>query len=172
MSGGSLHFGAESYDDPAKAWLATSGHYLNNPPPGCIVCVVVRALGVDMLGHPIGIGDRLGICLLGRPVARRLPQDGSWCEITRFVLAPGLPKGTASAVLRWTFDECRRRRHIRTVIAYHDRTRHTGCIYRKAGMSKDGATSPTVQGRSWGSRPDRKSAALPPTSKRRWRIDL
>jgi hypothetical protein len=165
-----IHVGCESYDGSTKTWLAKSGHYLDNPPPGAILCAVVREQGADMLGHPIGVGDRLGLCLLGRPVARMLPQDGTWCEITRFVLVEGLPKGTASHVLRWVFDECRRRR-IATVISYHDRTRHTGCIYRKAGMRKDGATTPT-QGAAWGSRANRKSAALPPTPKRRWRIDL
>ena len=165
-----IHIGCESYDDATKAWLAKSGHYLDNPPPGAIMCAVVRSVGADLFGHPVGVGERLGLCLLGRPVARRLPQDGTWCEITRFVLVDGLPKGTASSVLRWVFDECRRR-GIKTVISYHDRTRHTGCIYRKAGMRKDGATVPT-KGGAWGTRANRKSATLPPTSKRRWRLDI
>lgn len=45
MSGAlSLHFSAESYDDSAKAWLAKSGHYLDNPHRGasCVLLCVRR----------------------------------------------------------------------------------------------------------------------------------
>ncbi len=40
-----LYICREPYDDDAKAWLGRSGHYLENPPPGCLFCVVVRGGG-------------------------------------------------------------------------------------------------------------------------------
>jgi len=57
------------------------------------------------------------------------------------------------------------------LIAYHDRTRHTGCIYKKAGFRKDGTSLYTGQ-LGWGSREGRQSATNPATPKRRWRLDL
>lgn len=166
-----LWIGRESYDDDAKRWLGRSGHYLENPPPGCILCIVVRdGGGQNLFGESAPSGPRLGLCLVGRPIARMLPQDGSVGEITRMVLLPGLPHGTASAVLRHA-GEVGRLRGMTSLIAYHDRTRHTGCIYRKAGFRKDGSTTPSA-GLAWGSRSGRVSADLPATSKRRWRLDL
>ena len=52
-----------------------------------------------LFGDTVAGGDLLGLCLVGRPVARMLPQDGSVGEVTRFVLLDGLPHGTASALL-------------------------------------------------------------------------
>src|SRR5207247_462034 len=94
-----------------------------------------------------------GLLLVGRPTAPKLPQDGSWGEITRLWLEPGLPHGTASAVIRFAIGLCRERGMSR-LISYHDRTRHSGCIYRKAGMRKDGITNPPANG--WASRPVRE----------------
>ncbi len=165
-----MHFGVVIYGTPERAWLDKVGkHYLQNAPPGCFFAVGVRASGADLLGHACGIGPLLGLCLLGRPVARRLPQDGTWAEITRMVLVAGLPHGTASEVLRFAATEARRR-GMQTLIAYHDRTRHTGCIYRKAGFRKDGTTDPQLGG--WATRPRRTSATYEATPKRRWRMDL
>jgi len=96
-----------------------------------------------------------------------LAQDGSVGEVTRMFLEPGLPHGTASAVLRFAADEARRR-GMERMIAYHDRTRHTGCIYRKAGFRKDGLAGP--KGGSWGTREGR--AETQNTPKRRWVLDL
>jgi hypothetical protein len=110
------------------------------------------------------------MCLVGRPVARMLPQDGSVGEITRMVLLPGLPHGTASRVLVAAADYAKAR-GMASLIAYHDRTRHTGCIYRKAGFRKDGATSAAL-GAGWGSRGGRTSAQYAATPKRRWRLAL
>ena len=108
-----------------------------------------------------------GICLLGRPIARMLPQDGTWAEITRMYLIPGLPKGVASDMLKFAFNRARDR-GTHTVISYHDRTRHSGCIYRKAGMRKDGIVD--TKGKGWNSRKGR--AETQRTPKRRWKIDL
>lgn len=162
--------GQESYTDEAKAWLGSSGHYLENPPPGCLFMVAVRQGVRGLFGDEVSGGERIGMCLIGRPVARALPQDGSWGEVTRFVLRDGLPHGTASEVLRVAITTARIRRLPRTIIAYHDRTRHTGCIYKKAGFRKDGTTQPS--GKGWGTRDGRTSAEYENTPKRRWRIDL
>ena len=164
-----IGFCLESYDDTAKAWLGRSGHYLQNPPPGCLFCVSVRRTAPDLFGTMTPSGERVGMVLVGRPVARMLPQDGSWGEITRLVLVDGLPHGTASNLLRFVFSSSWRR-GLSTVISYHDRSRHTGCIYRKAGMRKDGATTPS--GKGWASRDRPMSAQTGQTSKRRWRIDV
>ena len=158
-----------AYTASLRKWLNRQDHYLGNAPPGCMICVVVQS------------GLRLqGILLVGRPTAPKLPQDGSWGEITRLWLEPGLPHGTASAVIRFVIELCRKR-GMKRLISYHDRTRHTGCIYRKAGMRKDGITLSPAHG--WASRPSRelplfgiterrKSGYLVATPKRRWAIDL
>jgi len=164
-----LRFLPARYTAPLRRYLARSDHYLKNAPPGCLLCLTV------MDGWTVR-----GILLIGRPTARALPQDGTWGEVTRLYLEPGLPHGTASELLRASFDVCRAR-GIRTVISYHDRTRHTGCIYRKAGMRKWGTV--THMGQHWESREreeeglfgpvvGRKSGELEATPKRRWRIDL
>ena len=159
-----------SYGALEREWLDRKGqHYLQNAPPSCLFAVGVREAFVGLLGEPIGQGALLGLCLVGRPISPKLPQDGSVGEITRMVLLPGLPHGTASMVLRKAADLARAR-GIRSLLAYHDRTRHTGCIYRKAGFRKDGASQHV--GKGWATRPGRKSGALENTPKRRWRLDL
>lgn len=165
-----LWIGRDPYDDDAKRWLKRSGHYLDNPPPGCLFAVVVRAASDGLFGEPMPASAPLGMCLVGRPVARALPQDGSVGEVTRMVLLDGLPYGTASAVLRKAA-EYAQAMGMAKLIAYHDRTRHTGCIYRKAGFKKDGKTAP-ASGDGWGSRGGRKSAQYEATPKRRWALDL
>ena len=159
----------ESYSEEHRTMLRA--HYLAAPPPGCLVCLAIREVGAGLFGVDVGVGPLLGVLLLGRPVARMLPQDGSWAEITRLYLAPGLPHGTASATIRRAFDVARAR-GVATVISYHDRERHTGCIYRKAGMRKDGGTeAPRHLG--WASRPGRaQSVSSQSSPKRRWRIDF
>ena len=161
-------FIVEPYDNAAKAMLAASDHYLRNATPGALFAVMVRDMVPGLFGDDPG-GAWRGICLVGRPTARMLPQDGSWAEVTRLWLSPGLPHGTASAVLRHAF-EAARARGIEVVISYHDRTRHTGCIYRKAGMRRWGTMTPS--GAGWASRNRPASGAYKATPKRRWRIDL
>lgn len=162
-----LYFSREPYDDAAKIWLSKSGHYLDNPPPGCLFSIVARWPVAGLFGL-VGGPQRAGLVLVGRPIARALSQDGSVGEVTRLVCV-GAPHGTASALLRAAADEGRRRGMI-ALISYHDRTRHTGCVYRKSGFRKDGVTAPKPA--AWGSRPNRTSADYAPTSKRRWRLEL
>lgn len=158
----------EPYTHAMRAWLGQTDHYLGNPPPGAMFAVTVRELRPALFGD-LPTGPLLGAVVVGRPVAPRLPQDGSVGQITRMWLDPSLPHGTASNVLRltmWAAFE----RGCRSLITYHDRTRHTGCAYRKAGFRRDGVTYPGVLG--WGSRDGRASSELSPTPKRRWRVDL
>ena len=157
----------EPYCDEHRAML-TDSHYLALPPPGCLYALAVRPESPGLFG-PVGVGQLRGVCLVGRPVARLLPQDGTVGEVTRMVLSDGLPYATASCVLRRAAD-VGRARGMRSLIAYHDRTRHTGCIYRKAGFRKDGKS----EGRqSWGNRPGREqSARVARNPKRRWRLEL
>ena len=163
--------GVVSYDDEAKQWLGRTDHYLGNPPPGCLFAVGVRAFGPGLFGPTdVPVGPLLGLCLVSRPVARMLPQDGTVGEVTRLWLDPSLPYGSASRVLRHAADVARSR-GMEALISYHDRSRHTGCIYRKAGFRKDGTTTPS--GKGWGSRKRSDSAvSAGSTSKRRWRLDL
>jgi len=161
-----LYLAREPYDDDAKAWLARSGHYLDNPPPGALFCVVARRAVPGLFG-PVG-GGRVGMVLVGRPVARALPQDGSVGEVTRLVCVDA-PYGTPSALLRAAAEEATRR-GMAAIISYHDRTKHTGCVYRKAGFRKDGVVEPKPG--AWGSRTGRRSANYDAAPKRRWRLDL
>lgn len=156
------------YTKEVREWFGTTTHYLGNPPVGCLFAVGVSAPVQGLFGSEVG-GELLGICLVGRPVAPALPQDGSCGEITRMWLAPGLPYGTASRVLRYAAGIAKAR-GMDSLIAYHDRTRHTGCIYRKAGFKKDGTVN--VTGIGWGSRPGRASSEYENTPKRRWRLVL
>jgi GNAT superfamily N-acetyltransferase len=169
---GDLWIGFVRYDARAKAYLRASDHYLQNPPPGALFAIGVERLGLALFAD-VPVGDRtlVGLCVVGRPEARGLPQDGSTGEITRLHLAEGLPHGLASQVLGEAVDEARRR-GMSSLIAYHDRTRHSGCVYRKAGFRKDGSTRARTSG-GWSSRPCReRSAAAGLTPKRRWRLDV
>jgi len=156
----------EKYSNEHRDLLRNS-HYLAKPPPGAFFCLGVRRGQPGLVG-PIGTGPLLGCVLVGRPVAPKLPQDGTVGEITRLVLTPGLPYATASAVLRRAA-EVAKSRGMESLISYHDRTRHTGCIYKKAGFRKDGRSpgKPT-----WGNRPGRSSHDKGTTPKRRWRLEI
>ena len=164
----SVGFSVESYTDDIRDWLGRTDHYLDNPPIGCLYAVGVRLMVPGLFGS-VAAGPLVGLCLVGRPTARMLPQDGSVGEVTRLWLSPGLPHGTASACLRYAADVARSRGMV-ALISYHDRTRHTGCIYRKAGFRKDGTTRPSATG--WASRDRPASASAGSTPKRRWRLDL
>tara|TARA_R110002167_G_scaffold363715_1_gene584520 strand:+ start:1155 stop:1661 length:507 start_codon:yes stop_codon:yes gene_type:complete len=157
-----------SYGKAEREWLKKTSHYLANPPPGCLFAIGVSE-PIDGLFGPVFGGDLLGMCIIGRPVARALPQDGSCGEVVRMWLAPGLPYGTASEVLKYAA-LLAEKRGIKKLFAYHERGRHTGCIYKKAGFKKDIKTKPKVDG--WGSRPNRASAQYDSTSKRRWTMEL
>lgn len=85
--------GSVSYDDAAKAYLAASDHYLGQKPPaGAYFAIAVRRRGLSLFADvPTGEGPYLGLCVVGRPTARELPQDGTWAQVTRMHLLPGAP---------------------------------------------------------------------------------
>lgn len=147
-----------SYGINTEAWcyLRRSAHYLQNALPGALVAIGVREPGADLFGEPTGAGPLRGLLLLGRPIARVLPQDGTMAEITRLVLDDGFPKGTASNLIRFAL-ETAPKRGIRRVDALHDRSRHSGCVYRKAGMRKLSKTKSRTTG-GWESRNRSQSA--------------
>ncbi len=176
LAGNGLHAGVISYDDATKKWLAESGHYLEAPPPGALLAIGVSRMVTGLFGPTPG-PDRCGLALVGRPIARMLPQDGSVGELVRFVLVSGLPKHTASHVLRVTSSVFFGRGRGAKIIRYHDRARHTGCIYKKAGWKHDrgpdgtSVTRPGTRRGTWSSRAGREQAASSEaTSKRRWSI--
>lgn len=162
----SVGFVRESYSAEHRRLLSRS-HYLAAPPPGCLFAVAVRQLQPGLFGSE-PMGPLRGVLLVGRPIARMLPQDGSIGELIRVVLVD-CPYGTASKAIGYCAGVARAR-GMQALIAYHDRTRHTGCIYRKAGFRKDGASKPPV-GKGWGSRAGRR-VDVQSTSKRRWRLNL
>lgn len=167
-----LWIGPESYDERARVWLdVIGGHYLQNAPPGCLFAVGAYEGMPALFGELQPVGRRLGLLLVGRPVARGLPQDGSVGEVTRLVCV-GAPYATPSAMLKRAAELARARGMVR-LIAYHDRTRHSGCVYRKAGFRKDGVVAPRMNpDTAWGSRGGRASSAYAPSRKRRWSLDL
>lgn len=164
-----IGFALEPYTDALRSWLDAGDHYLHNAPPGALFAVVVRDLAPGLFG-PTASGELRGAVVIGRPIARMLPQDGSVGEVTRMWLQPGLPKGTASAALTFAAGVAAGR-GMKALIAYHDRTRHTGCVYRKAGFRKNGTTDQRCPG-TWATRTRPASADVGSTPKRRWRLDL
>ena len=165
-----LWIGKVSYTASIKQWLQRSGHYLQNAPPGCLFAVAVYQAEPGLFDTLQPRGPLQGLCLVSRPVARKLPQDGSFGEVTRLYLVPGLPHGTASSVLRHAAAVGKARR-MQCLISYHDRTRHSGCIYRKAGFKKWGLVNNT--GAGWEYRGRKSSAVTEQVKpKRRWKLDL
>ena len=163
--------GQVRYTAPVRQWLQASDHYIGNAPPGCLYAVGVQESARGLCGLEVGVGPLLGLCLVSRPVARMLPQDGSMGEVTRLWLDPRCPYATASRVLK-VAAEIGQARGMDALISYHRRDRHSGCIYRKTGFRKWGVVKPPV-GAGWGSR-DRSSATIREQrhGKRRWRLDL
>lgn len=163
-------FARVPYNKAARTYLDRSGHYLQNAPPGCLVAVACFETGRGLFDFDIARGAIRGLLLLGRPIARAMPQDGTVAEITRLVIDDGFPKGTASALVRSSFDYAKLA-GIKRVDAIHDRTRHTGCVYKKAGMRPIADIPARVHG--WESR-DRSASAVEAgkNPKRRWSISL
>ena len=168
---GAVWVGQVRYTAPVRAWLQRTDHYIGNAPPGCLFAVGVRELMDGLAGIEIGVGPLLGLCLVSRPVARRLAQDGSVGEVTRLWLSPRCPYATASRVLSIAAGIARAR-GMSALISYHDRTRHSGCIYKKAGFKKWGRTKPP-SGDGWGSRQrSAETIVAQAAPKQRWRLEL
>lgn len=74
--------------------------------------------------------DDYGVIVLAKPTSRRLPQDGTWLELSRWCLV-GIRNGGSrqwSAVAKYLRTE---RQEVTTVVSYSDPAAgHTGALYK------------------------------------------
>jgi hypothetical protein len=103
------------------------------------------------------------------PIARMLPQDGSWLELRRMAIAPDAPRNTASRMLRIMAALIGKARpEVKTLVSYQDTEVHTGGIYRAAGWR----SSRLSDGGEW-TRPSRWANTVQSGSpKQRWEKSL
>lgn len=81
-------------------------------------------------GRGFAWSDELGVIVLAKPTARRLPQDGTWLELVRWCLVGERNGGSRqwSRVSKWLRSEMP---HVTTVVSYSDPSQgHTGSLYR------------------------------------------
>lgn len=108
------------------------------------------------------------VAVWGLPIARLLPQDGTWLELRRLAISPDSPKNSASRLLSVMAKLIGRGnpKAIR-LISYQDTESHSGCIYKAAGwvMVDTRKSSTTWEYRN---RPDAQSDA----PKVRWECSL
>lgn len=72
--------------------------------------------------------DEYGVIVLGKPTSRRLPQDGSWLELSRWCLF-GIKNGGSRQWARVV--RLLKREAVTTVVSYSDPSvGHTGALYR------------------------------------------
>jgi hypothetical protein len=122
-------------------------------------------------------GFIFGIAIWTNPVSPALPQH-TWLELRRMALGPGVPKNTASRMLRVMRVLIRQRYpNIIKLISYQDEDTHRGTIYKASGWyvgshhkggSWDRPSATNLNGKPR-TRPDLNSATGPKT---RWEIDL
>lgn len=81
-------------------------------------------------GRGIAWSDEYGVLVLAKPTSRRLPQDGTWLELSRWCLV-GIKNGGSrqwKLVHHWVRDEMP---EVTTVVSYSDPSvGHTGSLYR------------------------------------------
>jgi hypothetical protein len=74
--------------------------------------------------------DEQGVIVLGKPTSRRLPNDGTWLELSRWCLL-GIPNGGSqqfSQVAKWLRQW---RPEVTTLVSYSDPSvGHTGALYK------------------------------------------
>lgn len=74
--------------------------------------------------------DEFGVLVLAKPTSRRLPQDGTWLELTRWCLI-GTKNGGSQQwkrVVRWVRVDMP---EVTTVVSYSDPSAgHTGALYK------------------------------------------
>ncbi len=100
--------------------LLGSAHYLGPARAGRIVfaCAQVEA------------GEIVAGMIWKLPSSRRLPSDGSWADLTRWVLTPSAGVNAGTRMHSWVVGELRRR-GVSTAITYADpAVGHTGAVYR------------------------------------------
>jgi hypothetical protein len=74
--------------------------------------------------------DEFGVLVLAKPTSRRLPQDGTWLELTRWCLLGTRNGGSQQwrQVVRWLRAEMP---EVTTVVSYSDPSAgHTGALYK------------------------------------------
>jgi hypothetical protein len=74
--------------------------------------------------------DEYGVLVLAKPTSRRLPQDGTWLELSRWCLVGERNGGSRqfAAVTRWLRAE---RPAVTTLVSYSDPSvGHTGALYK------------------------------------------
>ena len=74
--------------------------------------------------------DEFGVLVLAKPTSRRLPQDGTWLELSRWCLVGTKNGGSQqfARVRRWVRDEFP---DVTTLVSYSDPSvGHTGALYR------------------------------------------
>ena len=135
-------------------------HHAHNPPPAG-----------DLFRAGIFNGPTMvGVVMVGRPVARLLPQH-EWAEVTRLCLDRSLSDKlrykAASLAYNWAAEEAERRGRCK-IITY-TLAEESGMSLRYARWTRDDHVSP---GGSW-SRPSRpREDKAPTTAKVRWYRDL
>jgi hypothetical protein len=74
--------------------------------------------------------DEFGVLVLAKPTSRRLPQDGTWLELTRWCLVGTRNGGSQQfrRVCRWLRSD---RPVVTTLVSYSDPSMgHTGALYK------------------------------------------
>jgi hypothetical protein len=81
----------------------------------------------------VGWSDEYGVLVLAKPTSRRLPQDGTWLELSRWCLI-GTPNGGSRQwrrVRRWLRAAMP---EVTTIVSYSDPGQgHTGALYKACG---------------------------------------
>lgn len=77
-------------------------------------------------------GEVVGAQVWRLPTARHLPSDGSWLELSRWVLTPAGGRNAGSRMHRAAVRIIRQRSpEVTTLVSYSDRSAgHTGSLYR------------------------------------------
>jgi hypothetical protein len=78
----------------------------------------------------LGWSDEYGVLVLARPTSRRLPQDGTWLELSRWCLLGEKNAGSRQwkQVRRWLRENMP---HVTTIVSYSDPSQgHTGALYK------------------------------------------
>jgi hypothetical protein len=103
--------------------LLRTSHYLGPIESGEVDCIVIQVTAGMVVA---------GQVWRPRPTARHLPQDGSWLELSRWVLTPAAGKNAGSRMHGWTVRYLRRERPmVTTLVSYSDPSvGHTGALYR------------------------------------------
>lgn len=77
-------------------------------------------------------GRAVAAMVWSRPTSRRLPADGSWLELSRWLLTPEAGGNAGSRMHAWLVRWLRSTRPtVTTLVSYSDRSAgHTGALYR------------------------------------------